>query len=267
MIAADVLSRHGPGVLAHLAAALGDAGMLLLEEPHGTLEAREARRTLQAAGLVSVSRQAAANCEYVLARRAPAPPAARVLVEVTDDGAYAWVDELREALRRAESEPMRVYAWSRAPAAGVLGLGTCLRAEAGGRALRVFHVPGAREPFDPDAPSYAAQAARDLAVNVLRAGAWGTYRHLALAEAGEAQLQVEHAYVNTLTRGDLSSLRWIESELRFAKVREAGEAARGELCRVHYAPLNFRDIMLATGKLPPDALPGNLAGQVRYATI
>lgn len=36
-----------------------------------------------------------------------------------------------------------------------------------------------------------------------------------------------------------------------------------ELCHVYYAPLNFRDIMLATGKLPPDALPGDLAGQVR----
>lgn len=35
-----------------------------------------------------------------------------------------------------------------------------------------------------------------------------------------------------------------------------------ELCQVYYAPLNFRDIMLATGKLPPDALPGGLAGQV-----
>lgn len=35
-----------------------------------------------------------------------------------------------------------------------------------------------------------------------------------------------------------------------------------ELCHVYYAPLNFRDIMLASGKLPPDALPGDLAGQV-----
>lgn len=30
---------------------------------------------------------------------------------------------------------------------------------------------------------------------------------------------------------------------------------------MYYAPLNFRDVMLATGKLPPDALPGELAGQ------
>jgi fatty acid synthase len=34
-----------------------------------------------------------------------------------------------------------------------------------------------------------------------------------------------------------------------------------ELCHVYYSPLNFRDVMLATGKLSPDALPGDLAGQ------
>lgn len=99
----------------------------------------------------------------------------------------------------------------------------------------------------------------DLPVNVLRAGVWGSYRHLPLADGGAAQLQVEHAYVNTLTRGDLASLRWIESPLRHAADRPAAPGT--DLCRVYYAPLNFRDIMLATGKLPPDALPGNLAGQ------
>ena len=30
-----------------------------------------------------------------------------------------------------------------------------------------------------------------------------------------------------------------------------------ELCDVHYASLNFRDIMLATGKLSIDAIPGH----------
>ena len=40
-----------------------------------------------------------------------------------------------------------------------------------------------------------------------------------------------------------------------------------ELCTVYYAPLNFRDIMLASGKLPPDALPGDLAGQVCFLNL
>lgn len=62
----------------------------------------------------------------------------------------------------------------------------------------------------------------------------------------------EQAYVNVLTRGDLSSLRWIASPLRHFVANNPNV----QLCRVYYSSLNFRDIMLATGKLPPDAIPG-----------
>lgn len=67
----------------------------------------------------------------------------------------------------------------------------------------------------------------------------------------------EHAYVNVLTRGDLSSLRWVASPLRHYVATDPGV----QLCRVHYSSLNFRDIMLATGKLPPDAIPGRCPAQ------
>lgn len=63
----------------------------------------------------------------------------------------------------------------------------------------------------------------------------------------------EQAYVNVLTRGDLSSLRWIASPLRHF----VSSSPNVQLCTVYYASLNFRDIMLATGKLPPDAIPGS----------
>lgn len=62
----------------------------------------------------------------------------------------------------------------------------------------------------------------------------------------------EHAYVNVLSRGDLSSLRWIASPLR----HYVSSNPSVQLCHVYYSSLNFRDIMLATGKLPPDAIPG-----------
>lgn len=259
VLAADALARHGAVALQHLAAALAPAGMLLLEEPARALDEPTARAALARAGLALVSRLPAAGVEYLLLRPTPALPAAPpVVIDVTDDAAFPWVDTLREALSRAETEDMRVYVVSRAADSGVLGLATCLRAEPGGRALRTFYLPGAKEPFSPSGPQYAARVALDLAVNVLRGGTWGSYRHLEL-DTEEAQLRVEHAYVNTLTRGDLSSLRWIESELRWARARPPAPGT--DLCRVYYAPLNFRDIMLATGKLPPDALPGNLAGQ------
>lgn len=62
----------------------------------------------------------------------------------------------------------------------------------------------------------------------------------------------EHAYVNVLTRGDLSSLRWISSPLG----KNVSCSPKVQRCRIYYSSLNFRDIMLATGKLPPDAIPG-----------
>lgn len=65
-------------------------------------------------------------------------------------------------------------------------------------------------------------------------------------------MDTAYAHVNILTRGDLSSLRWIESSLKYFSANDKKES----LCQVYYAPLNFRDIMLATGKLPPDAIPG-----------
>ncbi|KAI8426660.1 LOW QUALITY PROTEIN: hypothetical protein MSG28_005429 [Choristoneura fumiferana] len=257
VLGADVLARHGAGLLRELAGALGARGHVLLEEPTGAPDAPGAAAMLAAAGLQPVARQRAAACEYVLLSRAapPPPPPARLVFEVREDD-FSWVEPLREALRRAESEELRVYVWSCAAASGVLGLGTCLRREPGGDRLRVYYLPGAPAAFDPEAAPYRAQAALDLAFNVLRGGVWGTHRHVPLDDPADAQLQVEHAYVNTLTRGDLASLRWR------AAARERGPRPAGtDLCRVYYAPLNFRDIMLATGKLPPDALPGDLAGQ------
>ena len=66
----------------------------------------------------------------------------------------------------------------------------------------------------------------------------------------------QHAYINVQTKGDLSSLSWIESPLKHYTDHD-----QKQLCHVHYAALNFRDVMLATGRLPADAIPGNLATQ------
>ena len=66
-------------------------------------------------------------------------------------------------------------------------------------------------------------------------------------------LSAAPASVNVSTKGDLSSLKWIKSPVRYFR----GEDNQSrDLCSVYYASLNFRDIMLATGKLPPDSIPG-----------
>ncbi|XP_063530101.1 fatty acid synthase-like [Cydia strobilella] len=254
VMGADVLARRD--VLCSLAVAIGADGFVLLEETASALDEPAVRAAAAAAGLTLMSRSRSASCEYVLLRPAAAVPATSVVIEVRHDD-YWWVERLKVALKRAESEDLRVFVWSREPDSGVLGLGTCLRRESGGARLRVYYLPDAPHAFAADAPAYCAQVRCDLAFNVLRAGVWGTYRHLPLEDTAPVQRQVEHAYVNTLTRGDLSSLRWVESELRHAAA--APQPPRTDLCRVCYSSVNFRDIMLATGKLPPDSLPAGLA--------
>ena len=71
--------------------------------------------------------------------------------------------------------------------------------------------------------------------------------------SGSGKISTDYAYVNMLTRGDLSSLRWIDSPLKHFRKEDNPEK---ELCKVCYTSLNFRDVMLATGKLSPDSLPG-----------
>ncbi|KAI8425437.1 hypothetical protein MSG28_007182 [Choristoneura fumiferana] len=258
VLGANVLVRHDAGVLRELTTMLDAHGHVLLEEPPYALDNPGAAAVLEGAGLVAVARQRSVACEYVLLRRPSALPATHIILEVRDDD-FAWIEALRDAMKRAESEELRVYVWSRDAASGVLGLGTCLRREVGGDKMRVYYLPNAKDVFDPAAPAYYAQVQLDLTFNVLRAGIWGTYRHLRLEDPANRQVQMEHAYVDILTRGDLSSLRWIQSDLQYATT--APQAAPSNLCHVYYAPLNFRDIMVATGKLPLDSLPGNLAGQ------
>ena len=65
------------------------------------------------------------------------------------------------------------------------------------------------------------------------------------------EVNVAHAYVKAQVPGDLSSIQWVESPLQYQ-----GSAREDYgLCSVYYAALNFRDVMVATGKLSRDALP------------
>ena len=66
-------------------------------------------------------------------------------------------------------------------------------------------------------------------------------------------VKTDKAFINVRIRGDLSSLQWLESPLKYFSSTDRPDR---KLCRVQYAALNSRDVMLATGRLPPDAIPG-----------
>lgn len=64
----------------------------------------------------------------------------------------------------------------------------------------------------------------------------------------------DHCYANTLVRGDISSLSWLTGPFNYSR-------PSGEMIRVKYASLNFRDVMLASGKLAVEVLDSNRLDQ------
>jgi len=121
---------------------------------------------------------------------------------------------------------------------GLVGLMTCMRYEIGGANSRYVFIQDKNSPkFDLSVPYYAEQLDKGLRANVLKKGQWGSYRHLPLDHKNDTpSVQVKHAYVNILTRGDLSSLRWIQSPLNY----QLDNLANTRLCNVYYASLNFK---------------------------
>uniref|UniRef100_A0A8D0GNS8 Fatty acid synthase n=1 Tax=Sphenodon punctatus TaxID=8508 RepID=A0A8D0GNS8_SPHPU len=173
-----------------------------------------------------------------------------------DEMHYKWVESLKAILADPSDQPVWLTATT-CGNSGIVGMVNCLRQEPEGHRIRCLFVSNmnASSPVPSTSPSTLEMQKilqEDLVMNVYRDGKLGSFRHFLLQQA-QPQEPTEYAFVNVLTRGDLSSLHWIVSPLRnFHSLSPSVQ-----LCRVYYASLNFRDIMLATGKLPPDAIPGN----------
>ncbi|ESO84944.1 hypothetical protein LOTGIDRAFT_235996 [Lottia gigantea] len=176
-----------------------------------------------------------------------------------DDLECNWVEELKTKLMdfQSKADGDNLWLYSSNQKTGIIGLVNCLRGESGGEHLRfILNYDGGLKDISNASPDFLSIVNTDLVSNIHMSRKFGSLRHIQAEETGTKP--VDHAYVNVLTRGDLSSLKWIESPLKYFEPTKVKEK---NLCDVYYASLNFRDIMLATGKLPPDAIPGDMALQ------
>ncbi|XP_011695797.1 PREDICTED: fatty acid synthase [Wasmannia auropunctata] len=255
VIAADVLSNRSYIVLKNLAAALKPGCFILLEE---TTKQLDLKTVLKETDLTLAGKQIDPIGKTYLLLKKRETKREPIVIEITEKN-LSWLEGVKAALKKSDSEDQEVLLVSQGEETlGLAGLMTCIRREVGGANARYVFIQDKNAPkFGLSVRFYVEQLDKGLMANVLKGGQWGSYRHLPLDQQNNvSSLQVEHAYVNTLTRGDLSSLRWIEGPLTYYRSDNSPNTA---LCSVYYAPLNFRDIMLASGKLPPDALPGNMA--------
>ncbi|EIE19938.1 hypothetical protein COCSUDRAFT_44339 [Coccomyxa subellipsoidea C-169] len=157
--------------------------------------------------------------------------------------------------------------------AGILGLMKCARAEPRGGALRCvmdasskysLHIGDRRgDVSDGDAvlaPLVEQARQLDLTFNVFVDGRHGAYRFIPMpadrwdklsARAGVPQ----GAHLQVQTYGDLNSMRWVQN------LPLPSSADGYVVCDVDYGALNFRDVMLAYGKLSRDLMAHGKNGQ------
>nr|XP_033816212.1 fatty acid synthase [Geotrypetes seraphini] len=272
--------QNPPQALSNMTSAIKEGGFLLLhtllkgdtlgetvsflltqdlEQKQGFLSQVEWEQLFTQASLelVAVKRSFYGSVIFLCHRRVPEKTPIFLTVE---DSNYNWVEPLKSILVNSSEQPLWLMATSCANS-GIVGLVNCLRQEPGGHRIRCILVSNVEtSSVIPCLHATSAETQtllrRDLTMNIYRDGQWGAFRH-SMLQQDLPQKVTDCAFVNVLTRGDLSSLRWIFSPLRHFQPNNPNV----QLCKVYFASLNFRDIMLATGKLPPDAIPGDLALQ------
>lgn len=146
--------------------------------------------------------------ETLVLFRKSSKPATPITINIEDTENFSWLKPLQENV--INGQPVVVYA-ENSPQSGILGFVNCLRREPTGKRVTAFFIDGQARKFDINDEFYYKQYKKGLGVNVFKAGKWGTYRHLLLEK--EPSVKREHFYVNVTTRGDLSSLKWIEGNL------------------------------------------------------
>lgn len=233
VLAADLLSNNQIAAVKNLADSLKSGGYIISEET-GSITSNAAKK----AGLAVVGKQIVPGKSYVLMKKLEETDQP-IIIQITEKN-FSWLEGVKAALKKSESEQQKVLLVSQGEELlGMVGLMTCIRQEAGGMNVRYFFIQDKNaSKFSLSDPFYADQMGKQLAANVLKGGQWGSYRHLRLDQQTDvSSLYVEHAYINALTRGDLSSLRWIEGPLSYYQPEKFPGK---EFCSVYYAPLNFR---------------------------
>jgi fatty acid synthase len=169
-----------------------------------------------------------------------------------------WLDVLKEKIKenieKKDIHNENINIWLIANDStinGITGLMNCLLQEPGGDRIRCILDYDKQMKFPPDFSSkpFSEILANDLAINVIRDGKLGTYRHLSLPKNHD-KIESNDYYLNVGPNGDLSSLQWFDSKnIAFNEsfINVDNRIIPQIRCNIYSTGLNFRDVLMATG--------------------
>lgn len=159
----------------------------------------------------------------------------------SNDFKFEWIESVRLAIKEG---PVLLLAQND-QYSGLIGFVNCLRREPNGHNVKCMIIADRSAPaFSFEHSLYRSQLQLGLSVNIYRNTVWGTYRFFELNQVLEESPRIDHCIANVQRLGDLSSFDWCTG--KYAK------ASLNSLVNIHYSSINFRDVMLATGRLAPE---------------
>ncbi|XP_054169344.1 fatty acid synthase-like [Oppia nitens] len=227
---------------------------------HGILSVKELDRFIELApkaGLKLVGKKSDSYTTNIAVFRKVMTDRRKPIVLNIPNGNYEdWVEPLKKIVveNKDSDDPKNIWLVANdSPYNGTIGLLNCLRQESGGVFVRCIFDYDQKldKEVDFEKSPYNELFETDLVCNIFKNGKWGSLRHILLPEEQET-IDSEHAYLNVVTRGDMSSLKWFDAHHKyFPNLAEKNKKEQEVLCNVYYSALNFKDVVLVSGKIQP----------------
>lgn len=144
-----------------------------------------------------------------------------VYVKIYEDPEFSWLTEVQSALKNHNE--VVVYS-EHEPLTGTLGFINCLKREPETKSVRAVVILDEDKTFDANELTFSEQLKKNLAINIFKNGKWGTYRHFPINTNEEFQFR--HTFVNQVTVGDISSIRWMAGPHHSAELSESRNSDR-----------------------------------------
>ena len=179
-------------------------------------------------------------------------PNKQTVIEVKAKNYEEWIEPLKELIKEHKLKGENIWLFANDTSInGIMGLVQCLRLESGGENLRYIFDMDNKLPkkIDFNISPFKEVLESDLVMNVFKNNTLGSMKHLSIPKNYD-QIETTEAYVNVLQNSVISSLQWFDGRklnnpFTFIPLKEIQQKD----VDIYYSALNFKDIMLATGRI------------------
>ena len=169
------------------------------------------------------------------------------------DNISDWFSKINHKINYLNEENIEENVWliaNESTQSGILGLTNCLRQEPGGHNIRcIFDFDQSiKASIDITKQPFSEILINDLALNVIKGGQLGTYRHIPLPKDWD-KTETNEYYLNKIADEEKCKAQWFD--LGSYVPNEFEYSAQGNniiLCEVYSSYLNDNDVRILSGK-------------------